>query len=459
MNARLPRGSIRRRLFLQLAAVAAILSLVLFLVVQGVAEGAAEDAQDDILAASATAIADSLRSEGGGVTLELPYSALSMLGTISEDRVFYHVVVQGQTLTGYADLPMAQALSRSAANFETLVYRGEAVRVVYVVRPVGNGGRTSDVVVAVAQTRLGMAAISSRITATATTVGIVFFLLATGLSLFAAQSALLPLNRMTQAVTRRGPKDLRPITADAPKELVPLVEALNSFMLRLKASLSRSEDFIAEAAHRVRTPLATVRAQAEVTHRKLQKPEHKQAIREMIRAIDESSRSAGQMLDHAMVTFRTDSLVRETVDLREILSETCDRLSPTADLKDILIRRKLPPVPVTFQGDGILLQSALHNILDNAIKYSPDDSTISADLESDEDIRFTITDEGRGFGNTDLKELTGRFARGLNVTDIVGSGLGLTIAEEVALAHGGRLEISENAKGGGACVSLVLPAS
>ena len=452
-------GSIRRRLFLQLSAVAAILSLVLFLVVRNVAEGAAESAQDDILAASATAIADSLRSEGGGVTLELPYSALSMLGTISEDRVFYRVVAHEETLTGYADLPIPANLSRSDPGFETLVYRGETVRVVYMVRPVGSGGRTAETVVAVAQTRLGMAAISSRITSTATAVGIVFFLLATGLSLFAARSALLPLNRMTLSVTRRGPKDLRPITADTPAELVPLVEALNSFMSRLKASLSRSEDFIAEAAHRVRTPLATVRAQAEVTHRKLQKPEHKQAIREMIRAVDESSRSAGQMLDHAMVTFRTDSLAREELDLREILSETCDRLAPTADLKDILIRRELPDGPVMFRGDSILLQSALRNILDNAIKYSPEDSTIIARLTQDDEIRLAILDQGRGFAGEDLDSLTTRFARGSNVTDIIGSGLGLTIADEVARAHGGRVEISDNAERGGACVSLVFPVS
>ena len=84
-------GSIRRKLFFQLAGVAALLSLAFFLVVRGVAENAAETTQDNILSASATAIADSLRAEEGGVTLDLPYSALSMLGTVSEDRVFYRI--------------------------------------------------------------------------------------------------------------------------------------------------------------------------------------------------------------------------------------------------------------------------------------------------------------------------------------------------------------------------------
>ena len=452
------QASIRRRLFFQLAGVAALLSLAFFLVVRSVAERAAEGTQDDILGASATAIADSLRSEEGGVTLDLPYSALSMLGTVSEDRVFYRVDVAGQTLTGYGDLPLpARAARFDQPVFSTLHYRGEDVRVAVVARPVGGLTSQSEAVVAVAQTRQGLAAISQRITATATGVGVGFFLLATALSLWAAGSALAPIERVTGAVTRRGPKDLRPVKTDIPAELAPLVEALNGFMERLRTSLSRTEDFIAEAAHRVRTPLATVRAQAEVTHRKLKRPEHREAVREMIRAIDESARSAGQMLDHAMVTFRADSLAREHLDLGALLTETCDRLGPTADLKDISIRCTPPVAPVSIEGDGILIQAALMNILDNAIKYSPEESEINVTLEARHDFTLSVTDQGRGFGDVDLARLTGRYERGDNVGDVVGSGLGLTIAEDVVRAHGGRLTISENPKGKGACVSLVLP--
>ncbi|MCI2395687.1 sensor histidine kinase [Aliiroseovarius sediminis] len=453
-----PLGSIRKRLFIQLALVAALLSMAFFLAVRGVAERAAEGTQDDILSASATAIADSLRSEDGAVTLDLPYSSLSMLGSINEDRVFYRVVTDGQTLTGYPDLPQPDQPPRlGTPSLQTLVYRGDEIRAASVTRPVSTGIGATTVVVTVAQTRQALAATSRQITATATSVGVGFFLLATALSLWAAGSALAPITRITGSVMRRGPTDLRPFETSAPDELVPLITALNSFMARLRASLSRTEDFITEAAHRVRTPLATVRAQAEITHRKLNKPEHKHAIREMIRAIDESSRSAGQMLDHAMVTFRADSLAQDALDLRSLMDETCDRLGPTADLKDIVIRRDTGDKPIPFTGDGILLQAALQNILDNAIKYSPDDSDIIARVGLDDKITLSITDQGRGFGETDLSALTTRYTRGANVSDIVGSGLGLTIADEVAKAHGGRLEISPNKKGKGACVSLIFP--
>jgi two-component system sensor histidine kinase TctE len=241
--------------------------------------------------------------------------------------------------------------------------------------------------------------------------------------------------------------------------LVPLVEALNSFIARLQVSLTRSEEFIAEAAHRVRTPLASVRAQAELTYRRLNKAEHKNAIREMIRAVDESSRSAGQLLDHAMVTFRADSLEKKPVDLLELLNEVCERLVPTADLKDIEIVRKFPNRPFEIMGDRILLQSAFRNILDNAIKYSPDDSRIVVTGKDAGEFRISFRDHGRGFGDADLASLSGRFSRGSNVSDVVGSGLGLTIADEVVRSHGGKLELSTNDGGLGACVSLVFSQS
>jgi len=97
------------------------------------------------------------------------------------------------------------------------------------------------------------------------------------------------------------------------------------------------------------------------------------------------------------------------------------------------------------------------NVLDNAIKYSPEDSDIRATLTAGDELRMEITDQGRGFGDMDLARLTGRHVRGENVGNIVGSGLGLTIADDVLRAHGGRLEIGNNTEGEGACVSLVLP--
>ncbi len=452
-------GSIRQRLMLQLLGVAALLSLLLYFMVRTFAEQSAEAAQDNILAASATSMADELRSEQGQILLDIPYSALSMLGTISEDRVFYNVFADGETLTGYEDLPSpSEGPAPNAPSFNTVDFLGEPVRMASVVRAVTVRGRPVDVVVTVAQTRQGLEETSARISTIAAMLGIGFFLVAGALSLLAAQSALRPLNRLAQSVARRGPQDMRPVRTDAPSELAPLLGALNTFMDRLRSSLSRTEDFIAEAAHRVRTPLATVRTQAEIALRRVERPENKKALRQMIRAIDESSRSAGQLLDHAMVTFRTDNLEQSDIDLLEMAQELQQRLAPAADLKDIRLTVAEDSTSCTIKGDPILLQNALRNIIDNAIKYSPGDGDVIIRVfEDGHKAALSVSDEGRGFDGADPVHLKSRFNRGTNVDDIVGSGLGLTIAEAVAKAHNGHLDLSQNKNGNGACVTFFFP--
>ena len=189
-----PVSSIRRRLVMQLAAIAALLSVAFLFAVRGVAERAAQDTQDGILAASATSIADALYVEAGELRLELPYSAISMLGSVSQDRVFYRVIVDGETLTGYEDLPFSQG---STLIFETLPFNGEDLRVATIDRTISDGNIQREVKVVVGQTQLGLSAISARISTMALSIGIPFFLVAVSLSLWAAQTAIAPLDRST----------------------------------------------------------------------------------------------------------------------------------------------------------------------------------------------------------------------------------------------------------------------
>ena len=450
------RQSLRARLIFQLGLIAAVLSVVFFLTVRSVSRQAAQTMQDNILAASTTSIAEAVRAERNTLRLELPYSALSMLGAISDDRVFYRVAQNGVTLTGYDDLPI-EVSDDAEITFKTETFRSAEIRSATHMRKISVDGRLNDVTVTVAQTREGLGEVSARISLIALLVGIGFFVLAVALSAFATGRTLRPLDVLANAVSRRGPSDLRPVKAEAPTEIEPLVTALNRFIERLETSLTRSEDFIAEAAHRVRTPLATVRAQAEIALRRVERPENKTALRQMIRAVDESSRSAGQLLDHAMVTFRADHMEFDTVDLSALVADTVERLAPLGDLKDISLRLGTMPSNAMLKCDPILIQNALRNIIDNAIKYSPEDSDINITLLVDAS-KYTISvrDEGIGFSDMGTSDLSRRFSRGPNVGDIVGSGLGLTICKEVAIAHGGALEMTDN-PGRGGCVSLVLP--
>ena len=450
------KGSIRRRLSALLTIVAGIIAIFLFFLIQSVARQIAQSSQDNILLASAISIIDSSRFNKGEFSIDLPYSSLSMLDTVTDERVFYSIKLDDQFLSGYKLLPQADVFKSNNIAYLSSHFLDQDIRIVTVKRLFSINNQPVTLEVSVAQTLNGLTKTLASTRRVSLIVGVTFFLIAAILSFMLARSAVNPLARLTKSISKRGPKDLRPVAAPVPAEMVPLVSSLNTLMHRLEKSLTRSEDFITEAAHRVRTPLTVVRTQAEITLRQIDKPRNRKNLKEIIRAIDESSRAAGQLLDHAMVTFRADNLALEKVNICQLINDTVDRLSPLADLRDISLEVELLH-QASVLGDPILLQNALYNIIDNAIKYSPIDSKVVTTISSiNEKIQISVNDTGPGFNSDEPSKLIERFQRGENVEGIIGSGLGLTIVNEVVEAHKGHLEI-KNLVGGGACVSFLLP--
>jgi two-component system sensor histidine kinase TctE len=453
-----PAGSIRQRLVLILLVVAAVLAGLLYLSVRTVADAAVETTQDAILGAATVAIAEELRGGEDGLTVEIPYAAFSMLGATGQDRVFYRILVGQETVTGYADLPIPDGtLSGLNPTFMSQTYQGVDVRTGVVSRAVLVDGVSQVVTVVVAQTRTAQDAISRRMANRAATLGLGFFAFAAILSIFTARSVLTPLNRLAEAMGRRGPQDLRPVERAVPTELAPLMHALNGFIARLRGALTRTETFITEAAHHVRTPLATVRAQAEIALRQTDDDATRATLRNVIRAVDDSARSAGQLLDHATVVYRTDQRADERLELGPLVHDVVDSFNPTADMRDITLRMDAPAEKIVLQFDRLLIESALRNLVDNAVKYSFADGVVEISLSTAGDFaRLEVNDRGRGIGTRNTVQLAGRFKRGENVQDVIGSGLGLTIVRDVARAIGGSFEISER-EGGGTCATLLLP--
>lgn len=426
---------------------AAVLAFLLFFAVRNYAVQVAQQGQDNILDASAKSMLDAATIRDGVVQLDLPYSAFSILGTAADDRVFYAILQDGKFLSGYKELTFSDS-----QTFQTDHVRGSVVRKISVSRTLIGANRRTELQIVVAQTKDALSETLDRISRNAALLGIGFFALAVALSFWATSNTIGQLGKLTTSVTRRGPQDLSPFTKPVPREMVPLVRSLNSLMGRLDHSLSQSEDFIAEAAHRVRTPLATVRSYAEATLQRVDKEENREAMRSMVKAIDESSRAAGQLLDHAMITFRADHLERDEIDLVDLVKDLVQRMTPIAEMKDLLLTvLGVPCLP--YSGDPVLIQNAVRNLVDNAMKYGPAESSIEITVSARPGPRITVCDNGSGFPTNEIRTLTTRFQRGANAKDTIGSGLGLTIARDVAMAHGGGIEL-ENQPEGGACVTL-----
>ncbi|SHH80043.1 sensor histidine kinase [Cognatishimia maritima] len=426
---------------------AAVLALLLFFTVRNYAVQVAQQGQDSILEASAKSMLDAATIRDGVVELDLPYSAFSILSTAADDRVFYAILQDGNFLSGYEDLTFSDS-----QTFQSDYIRGSGVRKISASRTLIGANRRTELQIVVAQTKDALSETLDRISRNTALLGIGFFVLAVALSFWATSTTIGQLGKLTTSVTRRGPQDLSPFAKPVPREMVPLVSSLNSLMGRLDQSLSQSEDFIAEAAHRVRTPLATVRSYAEATLQRVDKEENREAMRSMVKAIDESSRAAGQLLDHAMITFRADHLERDEIDLVDLVTDLVQRMTPIAEMKDLSLKvLGVPRAP--YSGDPVLIQNAVRNLIDNAMKYGPAESSIEITVSANPRPRITVCDHGSGFPSSEIGTLTTRFQRGANAKDTIGSGLGLTIAQDVAMAHGGGIEL-ENQPEGGACVTL-----
>jgi len=435
-----------------------LLSGLLYISVRTVADAAVERTQDAILGAATIAIAEELRGGEESVAVDIPYTAFSMLGSIGQDRVFYRIDIGSETVTGYGDLALPETpLNGLTPVFYTGVFKSLEVRGAAVERSVLSNGQAVPVRVVVAQTRTAQASIVASLAERAALLGVGFFAVAVALSVLTARLVVKPVSSLAEAVGRRGLQDLRPVQRPVPRELVPLVTALNGFMARLSGALSRTETFIAEAAHHIRTPLATLRAQAEIALRQTESEDARESLRSMIRAADDSARSAGQLLEHAAVVYRSDQRTDENIDLGALAEDIIESYEPTAEIKGITLSCAPPEAEVNVVTDRLLIESALRNLLDNAVKYTDAGGQVHVRVtQNDGFARVVVQDTGRGLSGAKTAQLTARFQRGENVGDIVGSGLGLTIVKEVARAQRGTFEISEREEGG-TCATLSMP--
>ena len=445
--------SLPQRLILQLLAGGAIMALALYLAVRTTADRATEAAQDAILTAAAASVADGLRGTEEGVEIDLNRATFSMVAAAGQDRLFWRVEVGGQTLTGYDDLPLPALLPGGAEPVVyNAAYRDADLRLAAVARSVLDRDRLQPALIVLGQTRLGQEAIAGRLANGAALAG-----LAVPMALLFTNSVLAPVRRLAEAVSRRGPADLRSVEYPTPRELAPFRDALNSFIGRLRTTLAQTETFIAEAAHHIRTPLSTVRTEAEIALRRAEGEETRARLRSVIRAVDESARSAGQLLDHAMVAYRSNRMDEAEIDLGAVLIDLARSFAPTAELRDIALTVDPGAGGTTVRGDRVLVESALRNLIDNALKYTGPEGAVHLSLgQRDGRAEIEVRDTGRGLAGADAETLTARFRRGPNAGDVIGSGLGLTIVAEVARTLGGDFTLTP-AEGGGTLARLSLP--
>lgn len=458
------RDSIRRTLLIYLGALSLIGAVLLFLAARSYGRSAADRSYDHLLVASALSIADSVALVDGQWQVDLPYAALDLLAMAPEDRVFYRVAgAEGATITGYADLPAPPALPRDGRpRLFDAVYRGEATRFVAVSRWVAGPATQGQAIVQVGQTRLAREALADDVVLRALVAIVALSLAALALVWIGVHRALRPLQKLERDLSLREPSDLKPVAGEVPLELDQLVGALNRFMARLSASNETLRAFMGDAAHQMRTPLAALRAQAQLALDEDDPIEQRRSLVTIERNASHMSRLLNQLLSDASAIHRSHLQQFETVDLAEVLHKALYESIPQAGPRPD-VRLAATGEPMRVRGDALLLREALKNLIDNALKHGRpppgrDAGPLQIALTVAEDPAWavlTVADHGPGIAPADAGSVFERFARGRDAV-AGGAGLGLAIVKRIVDSHGGRIDLS-NRVGGGLVVTLRLP--
>ncbi len=207
-------------------------------------------------------------AEDGTLQVDIPYVALEMLTSAAQDRVFYRVDgPPGKFITGYQSLPVLDKTPGDGAAFADDTFRGEPIRVATLERSASTGIRSVPFVVTVAETTIARLQLAQAILVRSA-LRLAFMIAGAAVIVWISVTvALRPLYKLGDAIGERSPDDLHPIKQTVPSEVEPLVDTVNSFMVRLQSALDALRHFTGNASHQLRTPLAIIRTQLALSAR------------------------------------------------------------------------------------------------------------------------------------------------------------------------------------------------
>ncbi|TPW26267.1 sensor histidine kinase [Pararhizobium mangrovi] len=455
LRPRVASRSIALRLGLLLTLVLAIAVAAVVFATFRYGRSAADQAFDRLLTGAALQIGERVSVVDGKPVVDVPLSAFELLALARDDRIFYRVIgPHGKTLTGYDDLPLPPTAPAGASPriYET-PYRDTRVRAIALSRDLAERSLSGRVEIIVAHTMLARTALAREIAMPAIA-GIALASLAIlALTLLAMRYALRPLRRIERAMLARDPRDLTPFHPDAPREVATLVDAINRFMGRLDRRLDTMERFVADAAHQMRTPVTALRAQSELAIEETD-PERLRALQGRIRSRAIGiSRLMDQLLSHALVTHRVETVELAALDLRRVAIEAEREIRSAGVAQAELLHLDLSEDPVIAAGDAFSLREAAKNLIANALRYGAPPITLRVEHSKDH-ASIVVHDEGGGF-DLPADEVGTRFARHENTPE--SAGLGLAIVREVVESHQGELTVTRPVEGGFA-IGILLPA-
>ncbi len=287
---------------------------------------------------------------------------------------------------------------------------------------------------------------------------LVFIPFATAIIWLVAARSLKPLQELADVISQRSPNDMKPVVdINRYKETAPIVDEINLLLTKLDNTLTRERNFLADAAHELRTPLAVIQAQSHVMKHASEPAEKECASAELSAGIERAANLIQKLLMTARVSV-TDFVPRfELTDLCVFAQERIARFSVLAANRDIDLELSAPH-RCYVKIDRETLGAAIDNVLDNAIRYTPLSGAVLVSISTLENgrVRFRISDNGVGIPEELHERVFERFYR-VPGTEAQGSGLGLAIAKRVLALHHGQLILSNGSALKGLTIDFMIP--
>ncbi|MDF2641293.1 MAG: sensor histidine kinase TctE [Pseudomonas sp.] len=446
--------SLRWRLLWNLALLLVVLMLASGMSAYWNGREVADTAYDRTLLASARTIAAGLTQRDGTLSADIPYVALDTFAYDSEGRIYYQVNdIHKKLISGFENLPSPPPGTPRTDDYPALAsfyngrYLGQDVRVVSLLKPVSEPGMNGIAEIRVAETqeaRVGMA--RSLMADTLLRLG----MLGGGALLlvwFTVSAALRPLERLRNAVEERQPDDLRALPmVEVQHELRPLVNALNHFTERLRLQFERQAQFIADAAHELRTPLAALKARVELGLREQDPMQWRHTLEAAAQGTDRLTHLANQLLSLARIENGARAIAEggaQELDLSQLARELGMVMAPLAHARGVALALEAEK-PVVLRGEPTLLNELVSNLIDNALAHTPAGGNVV--LRVYEPGVLEVEDDGPGIPLADRDLVFERFYR--RNPHSSGSGLGLAIVGEICRAHLAQISLHDGAERG-----------
>ncbi len=450
-------NSLRVRLLLWLALPMTVFIVAAGLITRSNAWHTANLLQDEVLLSAARVMAGNVGWDGKDLSASISPSAIEILSTPREDQVFFRVQeIGGPMIAGTSDFP--QTVPDVSPKWYDAVMNGEPVRAVSVIRPMYDDGTTRRVVISVGRTlherdALVLALWRPQMFYFSAILTIAVVLVCLGLTL-----ELRPLARLARRMPERvQTSSVRVAVEPLRNELRPIVRAFNQCLEIIEKQTAMQRRFIADAAHQLRTPLTLLGTQLQYARRQNDPAQ----VQDTLTAMDRSNRSLVALTNQLLTLAQAEAAdyaqyAGVTIDLREIATATIEQLALLAQRRRVeLVATLAEPEAVRVSGNEQLLSVLVFNLLDNAIRYSPEGGTVSISIDAAPDaIVLRLADEGAGIDAALREKVFEPFFR---ASPQPGSGLGLAIVREIARAHRASLRLEDGPRGRGLVAIAAFP--